>query len=564
MNIENNKTKEELLKELQELRQTTWAWSIQYAITRILAETPSLALAIPQILQIFCIDLGWELGFFWKVDEKKNLLFCKGVWAHPSFTGKEFINQTLNFTFESGVGFAGIIWKTGNSKWIMDMSLSNLPRAAAAKSDGLHSGFGLPILLGSETLGVLEFFTCKKTKPDDRSIHMLEAIGSQIGQFIERKEAEEALKDSQEQLELALAAAHMGYWTWEVDQNITHFSSHFDLLCGKQNKCSGNFDSFLSCVHPADREFVKQTIFDARKKESSYNIEFRIVWEDGNLHWIASRGKFFRDSENHLKMIGVGLDIDTRKASEEKLKIAYDEMEKRVVERTLQLSETNQKLNEEILERKKVEKDVLEISQKEQRRLGMELHDGICQELAGINMIAQVLSKQMEAKHLSETAEVKKISHLVKQTLLQARDMARGLFPVELESESLMVSLKELTSKIQSLLGISCNFECPQPILITDNNIATHLYRIAQEAMNNAIKHGKAQNIRTSLTQDDGKIILKITDDGIGQDVNSQTPTGIGMHIMKYRARMIDAELTLIPNTNQGMLLTCIAPYSEA
>lgn len=245
-----------------------------------------------------------------------------------------------------------------------------------------------------------------------------------------------------------------------------------------------------------------------------------------------------------------------RKEVESRLQIAYEEMEKRVQERTSELLESNLALQSEIIERKKVEKEIVEITQKEQRRFGSQLHDGLCQDLAGILMVIKVLTKKLEREKPLDIADLKKVSDLLDGAVSQARDTARGLYPGELEGPSLMHMLEELVST-QNISGVSCRFHCPDPILISENDIATHFYKIAQEGISNAIKHGEAKSIQVSFIQNNGDMILSVKDEGIGFIDNPQNSKGIGLKIMKNRAHMMGATFQMEPNFPHGAILTC-------
>lgn len=178
--------------------------SAQYAVTRVLAEAPTLASATPRILQAVCQSLDWSVGAIWRVDQKKNLLRCVETWHMPSAQVKEFDQATHSQTFRSGIGLPGRVWSQTQPAWIEDVTHdANFPRASIAHQEGLHAAFGFPILLGTEVLGVLEFFSHRIQKPDGRLLEMMSAIGSQIGQFIERKEAEDALRVYARDLEIA-------------------------------------------------------------------------------------------------------------------------------------------------------------------------------------------------------------------------------------------------------------------------------------------------------------------------------------------------------------------------
>src|SRR5215470_10602539 len=166
----------------------------QYAVTRVLTEASTLTDATPRILQAICESLGWSEGAIWRVDQHENVLRCVETWHGPSEQVDEFDRVTHSQTFSPGVGLPGRVWSQARPAWIEDVTCdSNFPRAVIAAQEDLHAAFGFPILLGAEILGVLEFFSRQIQKPDSKLLEMMSAIGSQIGQFIERKEAEDAL-----------------------------------------------------------------------------------------------------------------------------------------------------------------------------------------------------------------------------------------------------------------------------------------------------------------------------------------------------------------------------------
>jgi two-component system, sensor histidine kinase and response regulator len=176
----------------------------QYAVTRVLAEAPTLATATPRILSAICESLGWSVGAIWRVDQKEKLLRCVQTWHMPAVQLPGFDRATRTQTFSLGVGLPGRVWSQVQPVWIEDVTGdANFPRVPIAAQEGLHAAFGFPILLKAEVLGVLEFFSQQIQKPDRRLLEMMGAIGSQIGQFIERLEAEEALRAYAGELETA-------------------------------------------------------------------------------------------------------------------------------------------------------------------------------------------------------------------------------------------------------------------------------------------------------------------------------------------------------------------------
>jgi PAS domain S-box-containing protein len=180
----------------------------QYFVTKVLAEAPSLDEAAPQILKSICETLEWAVGTVWKLDKKEGILRCVETWHIPSANVSEFSALTRAHTFDRGIGLPGRVWQQVDALWIEDVTRDpNFPRAPIASKECLHSAFGFPILLADEVLGVLEFFSHQIREPDTKLLKLLSAIGSQIGQFIERTEAEEALRLYASELESAKRVA---------------------------------------------------------------------------------------------------------------------------------------------------------------------------------------------------------------------------------------------------------------------------------------------------------------------------------------------------------------------
>ena len=180
----------------------------QYSVTRVLAEALSLREAAPRILKSICETLEWVVGTVWQLDKKKGVLRSVETWHIPTANVSEFSAVTLSRTFDRGIGLPGRVWGTADALWIEDVTRdTNFPRTLVASKEGLHSAFGFPILLGDEVLGVLEFFSHQIRQPDTKLLNLLSAVGSQIGQFIERTEAEAALRLYAHELESAKQAA---------------------------------------------------------------------------------------------------------------------------------------------------------------------------------------------------------------------------------------------------------------------------------------------------------------------------------------------------------------------
>lgn len=214
----------------------------------------------------------------------------------------------------------------------------------------------------------------------------------------------------------------------------------------------------------------------------------------------------------------------------------------------------------DITERKRLEREVLEITQRERQRIGQDLHDGLCQQLAAIELMSQVLEQKLAPKSKAAAARAAQIARHVRDAIGQTRLLARGLSPVTLESEGLSAGLMELADSTVKMFGVACRFESSGNLVVRDPPVATHLYRIAQEAVSNAIKHGKATHLVISLQPESDRIVLRVTDNGSGFPPSGPASGGMGLRIMHYRAGMIGGALSFERNPGHGMTVCCSVP----
>jgi PAS domain S-box-containing protein len=214
----------------------------------------------------------------------------------------------------------------------------------------------------------------------------------------------------------------------------------------------------------------------------------------------------------------------------------------------------------DITEREQLEKAILNISAREQRRIGQDLHDGLGQHLTGIAFMAKVHEARLAEKQLDETADAAKLVKLVNEAIYKTRELARGLLPVVSDEHGLMSALQLWAAEVEDIFNVPCRFQCDIPVLIQDDEIATHLYHIAQEAVHNALKHGHAGSILIRLTAEHGRGTLLVKDDGSGIAEVREHPQGMGLHIMNYRAGMIGGTLEVRPDQVRGTTVSCIFP----
>ena len=214
----------------------------------------------------------------------------------------------------------------------------------------------------------------------------------------------------------------------------------------------------------------------------------------------------------------------------------------------------------DVTERRKLERQVLDVSETELRRIGHDLHDGLGQELTGVAFLTQNLENRIIAEKGLYSADANRILALVNSSIEKVRDFARSLSPVEIGPDGLQSALRELTRTAEKLFNIECTFKSTGMVHIDDDAAALPMYRIAQEAINNAIRHGKTRRIQVELCNKSGEIVLTIQNDGIGFSDTTRSTDGMGIRVMNYRARMMGANLEICntaSGTESGTLVTC-------
>lgn len=213
-------------------------------------------------------------------------------------------------------------------------------------------------------------------------------------------------------------------------------------------------------------------------------------------------------------------------------------------------------------ERKRLEREILEITDREQSRIGRDLHDGLGQRLTALELFTASLKEELPVKAPELGKTLQKIGEELRGAIRETRGLANGLSPLSIHRDGLASALRRLAATTHAMTGISCDFICDARQEHSDTRTATHFYRIAQEAVTNALKHGHAKNIWLSLNGSNGSIQLKVTDNGRGFSTKSPKGSGMGLRAMKYRADLIGAALHVHSKRQKGTQITCTMPKS--
>jgi PAS domain S-box-containing protein len=446
-------------------------------------------------------------------------------------------DPTLPFFTEGGS-----FW-TNSTKELLTYKLQEtfqVPIRNRCRQTGYESVALIPLRSGDEIVGLLQLNDSRCGCFTEEKVRFFEEIGASIGIGLARIQTEKKIEN------LARFPSENPFPVLRIakDGIILYANAAGSELLGKWGCKVGE----QAPEHW--RENILQTLKSGLNKNLEATCQDRIFFL--NIAPVMDSG--------YVNVYGT--DITEQKHAEENLRKYRHQLEDLVQTRTAELTETNKKLLEEIEGRKRLEKEILNISEREQKRIGQELHDSIGQQFTGIAFMMKVLEQKLTEKLPDEATDAVEIKKLVNQAMDQTRGLARGLHPVDLDSGSLILALQELAATTENLFGIRCAVKCDKPIEINDPDVATHLYRITQEAITNAIKHAKTKNIRIELAYEKDKSILKIENDGLDfPEEFKARGTGMGLQIMDHRADIIGASIDIHKAPEGGTIVTCTFPH---
>jgi PAS domain S-box-containing protein len=331
-------------------------------------------------------------------------------------------------------------------------------------------------------------------------------------EIAERRHMEEALRESEERYRSVMEAAPDPIIVYDMEGKVVYMNPAFSDVFGWDLKeCLGKkMDHFVPEENWEETRRGLKIIISGKTLPS---VETRRYTKEGKFIDVSIKGSVFRDIKGELSGSVI--------------------------------------IHRDVSDVKRLEKEVMDIGDRERQRIGQSLHDDLCPHLIGIEGLGKVLKKKLDKKSFEASGLADKINMLIRDAVTKSRQLARGLCPVYLMDRGLEASLHELAMNIEPMLSVSCVFRCREHVLISDNIVATHMFYIAQEAVHNAVRHGKAKQITIDLSKEGNKIALKITDDGLGIPEVIETD-GMGLRIMGFRAKMINASLEIGSGENGG------------
>ena len=386
-------------------------------------------------------------------------------------------------------------------------------------TSGVASSFEFRVTMPDDTIRIIHSFA-EPEAGNDGHTRIINGIAQDV---TELRQTDERIRQSEARLREAQRVARIGSFERDLVTNEGVWSDELYRIFAVDPEETLPYDRFLERVHPDDRDRVIDLARHAIEQGTNFDSQYRIVRSDGAERIIRATAEVrYGEDGSPMKLMGTAQDVT---------------------------------------ERLELEREVIAISERERNRIGSDLHDGLGQELTGISLALQTLSHQLVREQSPHVESLKTIVAMVQNTISDARGFARQLAPIFLAEQGLSAALSSLADDIDEHSSAVCrahgNFEKE----IHDAEVATHLYRIAQEGISNALKHGGASNIDLTYGQDGDSVYLEIVDDGTGIPKEGGFQEGLGMRSMRFRAHMLAGRLDIGPRAHGGTRVRCCCPY---
>jgi PAS domain S-box-containing protein len=374
----------------------------------------------------------------------------------------------------------------------------------------------------------------------------------------ERKRAEGALRESEERLRAIINQSNAGIASCDLNGRFLFANRKFREMLGYTDSELAARTIF-TITHPEDVDITKSCFGKMVQRRQPIEIEKRYIRKDRSLVWVNVCDTPVLDAAGKpVSAVAVAIDVTQRKKAEAALRKSKKLLEERVRKRTHELHVANKELTDEIARRKGLEGEILEISDREQQRLGQELHDGLCQHLTAVAFMARSVALRLKNHRVVEVSDLEKIAQLVNDAATDTRNLSRAMHRVDIDSAGFITALEDLVDR--EIWKIPCRLEIKPRFRIDNDAAAIHLYRIAREAVINANKHAQAREIVVALARSRNVIVLSVTDDGVGFQNEPKLKEGLGFHIMNYRARAIGGRLEIECPKKGGTRVACYLP----
>ncbi|MFO7890422.1 MAG: PAS domain S-box protein [bacterium] len=390
-----------------------------------------------------------------------------------------------------------------------------------------------------------------------------------------RKRIENKLKESEARYKLAQKAAHIGTWDWDIKTGKLVWSEEVETLFGLQTgEFKNDYKEFVKLIHPEDREKVQSAIDRCIEVKEDYDVEHRIIWPDGSIHWLREMGNVICDEKQlAVRMLGIVQDITEQKEAREILENTREQLERGVKKRTEELEKLNTILQQEIAERKNYQEQLhslmsrmTKMEEQARRRIATGLHDRIVQSLALTKIKLEKIIDNNEDIKLKDTLE--EIHQLVDQNINETRSLTFEISPPILYEMGLVSAIEWLADKMSKKHDLDITVKNDGEFTSMDDNIRNILFQTVQELLNNIQEHAGASQAEIQIAEEEDNIVIQIKDNGVGFKVSEVKPdmsrlTGFGLFNIKERLKYVKGQCRITSGKNQGTTVVIKAPWKK-
>jgi PAS domain S-box-containing protein len=489
----------------------------QFAVTAILAESPTVEVAIPSLLRALCEGTGWDVGELWRVD--RGTLRLAGFWQSPALAGLALESHVRALAFTRGQSLVGKVWDTARAAWSRDVTADPVfGDVAFARAGDLRAALAFPVPTGSDVTGVMALFSRTASAPDADLMRMMADLGAQIGQFVERRRAEEALQLSEARYRLVARATKDAIRDVDLASGRLDWNEAVESLFGYRPTEIESVAEWEARLHPDDRDAIVSAVREAiTAGREVWSGDYRFRTASGQYVFVSDRGYIERGAGGHpLRMIAAMQDVTERRVREERDRL-----------RALSLG-------------------ILRAREEEARRIARELHDEAGQLLASVHLALSRLRRDLGP---DDERPLDEIARLLDRTEEHLRGLAHDLRPTVLDDLGLAPALDVLARRVSARSGVDVRVDSTLAERLPPL-VETALYRIVQEALTNVTRHAQARRVTVALGLAQGggghgpaarerRVRCAVRDDGVGFSIRSGTTNGgKGLGLIGIRERV--------------------------
>ena len=457
-------------------------------------------------------------------------------------------------------------WRPGTTDpqpvCLHDVDLADAPLKSAITSEGIKSLAFIPLVARKRLIGNMMIYYNAPHDFSRSDLNLVNTIGRQLAHGIDRKQAEEALHESEQRSRAMIEQATVGIGRADRQGRLLFVNKPFcDMLGYRESELIGQPIRMFTYKHETARTAA---LFGRLIRQGKpYELEKRYVRKDGSVIWVNVSASPVRDIRGKVQSaVAVVVDVTDRKKAETELRRSKKMLEILVQRRTRALRATNAELKREIERRKGLEGDILAVSDREQQRLGRELHDSLCQDLSAIGLMAHCTALRLKNHRVIQVEDLEKIAELISNSVIEARNIARDLHKEEINAADFKRALHDLAER--KIWSTPCRLNIATQFEIESDSVASEVYRILREALTNVSKHARATQTLVEVRRRRDELIFSVTDNGVGLDAKARSGDGLGFHIMSYRAKSIGAYLEVQSPANGGTRVSVHLPNGAA